>query len=104
MHGQCVPTRNIHNTTTNPPHPHTHTHTRAHTITIQTNDQANGENNNDGESHNLSWNCGAEGPTGDPSVNRLRQRQMRNMAAALLLAHGVPMLQMGDEYGHSKVR
>lgn len=96
-----------HATSTTPPPTlpiHTHTHTRAHTITIQTNDQANGENNNDGESHNLSWNCGAEGPTGDPSVNRLRQRQMRNMAAALLLAHGVPMLQMGDEYGHSKVR
>lgn len=63
---------------------------------------ANGENNRDGESHNLSWNCGAEGETERMDVNRLRQRQMRNMACALLLSHGVPMLQMGDEYGHSK--
>ncbi len=54
----------------------------------------------DGESHNLSWNCGAEGPTESPAVNSLRQRQMRNMLAALLVAHGVPMLYMGDEYGH----
>ncbi|KAF8057146.1 ISA1 [Scenedesmus sp. PABB004] len=63
---------------------------------------ANGEGNKDGESHNLSWNCGAEGPTDKLDVNRLRQRQMRNLACALLLSHGVPMLQMGDEYGHSK--
>jgi len=57
----------------------------------------------DGESHNLSWNCGEEGETKTPSVLRLRSRQIRNMAAALLLSHGVPMIQMGDEYGHSKV-
>ena len=57
----------------------------------------------DGENHNLSWNCGAEGPTADPGVLRLRARQIRNLAAALLLAHGTPMLHMGDEYGHSKV-
>ncbi|DBB07506.1 TPA: Iron-sulfur assembly protein 1 [Trebouxia sp. C0006] len=63
---------------------------------------ANGEDNRDGESHNLSWNCGEEGETKTPSVLRLRSRQMRNMAAALLLSHGVPMIQMGDEYGHSK--
>lgn len=56
----------------------------------------------DGESHNLSWNCGVEGPTQRMDVNRLRQRQMRNFQCALLLAHGVPMLQMGDEFGHSK--
>jgi isoamylase len=55
----------------------------------------------DGESHNLSWNCGEEGPSDNPAVNSLRQRQMRNMLAALLLAHGVPMLYMGDEYGHT---
>ena len=54
----------------------------------------------DGESHNLSWNCGEEGPSDLPAVAALRQRQMRNMAAALLLAHGVPMICMGDEYGH----
>lgn len=57
----------------------------------------------DGESHNLTWNCGAEGGTAKKSVLRLRQRQMRNLAAALLLSHGVPMILMGDEYGHSKV-
>lgn len=98
----------------------------------------------DGESHNLSWNCGAEGPTPDPAVNSLRQRQvrrwppcpalpciccvflnfhalrvpvgcsqllrpphsltwvqMRNLMTALLVAHGVPMINMGDEYGHT---
>ena len=58
----------------------------------------------DGESHNLSWNCGVEGPTRDPAVARLRARQMRNLANALLLSHGTPMILMGDEYGHSKVR
>ena len=55
-----------------------------------------------GENHNLSWNCGEEGPTACPTVNALRQRQLRNFAAALLLAQGVPMLVQGDEYGHSK--
>eukprot|EP00891_Asterochloris_glomerata_P003947 jgi/Astpho2/3947/e_gw1.00063.17.1_t len=64
--------------------------------------EANGEDNRDGENNNLSWNCGEEGETTHPSVTRLRARQMRNLAAALLLAHGVPMIQMGDEYGHSK--
>eukprot|EP00879_Flechtneria_rotunda_P004985 GHRR01005261.1.p1 GENE.GHRR01005261.1~~GHRR01005261.1.p1 ORF type:complete len:888 (+),score=273.41 GHRR01005261.1:539-3202(+) len=64
--------------------------------------EANGENNRDGESHNLSWNCGHEGQTDRIDVNRLRQRQMRNFSCALLLAHGVPMIQMGDEFGHSK--
>lgn len=57
----------------------------------------------DGENHNLTWNCGAEGDTAKQNVLRLRQRQMRNLAAALLLSHGVPMIHMGDEYGHSKV-
>lgn len=64
--------------------------------------EANGEDNRDGESHNLSWNCGAEGPSDDPAVRALRCRQSRNFMAALLLSHGVPMLSMGDEYGHSK--
>jgi len=63
---------------------------------------ANGEDNNDGEQHNLSWNCGAEGATGDAGVLRLRQRQMRNLMSALLVAQGVPMILMGDEYGHTK--
>lgn len=56
----------------------------------------------DGENHNLSWNCGEEGETNTPGVRRLRARQMRNLAAALLLSHGTPMILMGDEYGHSK--
>ncbi|EFJ40420.1 1,4-alpha-glucan branching enzyme II, isoamylase, partial [Volvox carteri f. nagariensis] len=64
--------------------------------------EANGEDNRDGEAHNNSWNCGEEGPTSKWEVNRLRQRQMRNMSAALLLSCGVPMITMGDEYGHSK--
>ena len=63
---------------------------------------ANGEGGADGEAHNLSWNCGEEGPSTDGGVARLRARQVRNMAAALLLAQGVPMLHMGDEYGHTK--
>lgn len=57
----------------------------------------------DGESNNLSWNCGTEGPTDDLGIQRLRARQQRNLAAALLLAQGVPMVVMGDEHGHSKV-
>lgn len=64
--------------------------------------EANGEDNRDGESHNLSWNCGEEGPSDETSIVALRGRQMRNFTAALLVAHGVPMMLMGDEYGHSK--
>lgn len=52
----------------------------------------------------MTWNCGAEGPTTDLGVQRLRGRQQRNLAAALLLSQGVPMILMGDEYGHSKVK
>merc|ERR1711903_102730 len=62
----------------------------------------NGEENRDGEDHNLSWNCGAEGPTADRGALLLRERQQRNLTCALLLAQGVPMVAMGDEYGHSK--
>ena len=62
----------------------------------------NGEGGRDGEYHNLSWNCGAEGPTADRGALLLRERQQRNLACALLLAQGVPMVAMGDEYGHSK--
>lgn len=64
--------------------------------------ESNGEDNRDGENHNLSWNCGEEGPTGAWNVMRLRQRQMRNLFSALLLSSGVPMFHMGDEYGHTK--
>jgi glycogen operon protein len=63
---------------------------------------ANGEGNNDGESHNRSWNCGAEGPTDDPAVLGLRARQQRNFIASLLLSQGVPMLLHGDELGRTQ--
>eukprot|EP00210_Caulerpa_lentillifera_P006673 g6376.t1 len=63
--------------------------------------QANGENNNDGNNDNLSWNCGAEGETGDGGVEYLRQKQMRNMLVVLLLSQGTPMILAGDEYGHT---
>jgi len=64
--------------------------------------EANGEDNRDGESHNRSWNCGAEGPTDDPEVNALRSRQQRNFMATLLLSQGVPMLLGGDEIGRTQ--
>ena len=64
--------------------------------------EANGEENRDGESHNRSWNCGAEGPTDDPGVNRLRARQQRNFLATLLLSQGIPMLLGGDESGRTQ--
>jgi isoamylase len=63
---------------------------------------ANGEEGRDGESHNRSWNCGAEGPTDDPQVIALRQRQKRNLVATLLLSQGVPMLVAGDEIGRTQ--
>jgi isoamylase len=64
--------------------------------------QANGEQNQDGESHNRSWNCGAEGPTDDPEITRLRDRQRRNFLSTLLLSQGVPMLLGGDEIGRTQ--
>ncbi len=64
--------------------------------------EANGEGNRDGHSHNLSWNCGVEGPTDDPVIGALRERQKRNMLATVLLAHGTPMILMGDELGRSQ--
>jgi glycogen operon protein len=65
--------------------------------------EANGDHNEDGHNHNLSWNCGVEGPTDDPKVLALRQRQMRNMMATLLLSQGVPMILSGDEFQRSKL-
>ena len=62
----------------------------------------NAEDNNDGESHNRSWNCGTEGPTDDPAINALRARQQRNFLATLLLSQGVPMISHGDELGHTQ--
>ncbi|MGI9120448.1 MAG: glycogen debranching protein, partial [Acidimicrobiales bacterium] len=63
---------------------------------------ANGEDNLDGESHNRSWNCGAEGPTDRSDVVELRARQRRNLLATMLLSQGVPMLLGGDELGRSQ--
>ena len=64
--------------------------------------EANLEDNRDGHSHNLSWNCGAEGETGDADVTGLRLRMMMNFLATLLLSQGVPMLQAGDELGRTQ--
>ncbi|CDO87468.1 glycogen debranching enzyme [Mycobacterium triplex] len=64
--------------------------------------EANGEDNNDGESHNRSWNCGAEGPTDDTGINELRARQQRNFITTLLLSQGVPMICHGDELGRTQ--
>jgi isoamylase len=64
--------------------------------------EANGEDNRDGHNHNLSWNCGAEGPTDDDAVNAMRARQKRNLLATLLLSVGTPMLLMGDELSRTQ--
>ncbi len=64
--------------------------------------EANGEDNRDGTNDNRSWNCGAEGPTDDPAIHRLRARQQRNFLATLLLSQGVPMLLGGDEIGRTQ--
>ncbi|MET0579689.1 MAG: glycogen debranching protein GlgX, partial [Ilumatobacteraceae bacterium] len=64
---------------------------------------ANGEDNRDGESHNRSWNCGVEGDTGDEDVLALRDRQRRNFVTTLLLSQGVPMLLGGDEIGRTQL-
>ena len=63
---------------------------------------ANLESNADGHGDNLSWNCGAEGPTDDALVNSLRKRQMRNFLATLFFSQGVPMLQAGDEFARTQ--
>ena len=63
---------------------------------------ANGETNNDGESHNRSWNCGVEGETDDLAVNALRRQQQRNFLTTLLLSQGVPMIAHGDEIGRTQ--
>jgi glycogen operon protein len=64
--------------------------------------EANLDENRDGESHNNSWNCGAEGPTDNAEVNALRARQKRNFLATLILSQGVPMLLAGDELGRTQ--
>jgi glycogen operon protein len=64
--------------------------------------EANGEDNRDGHSHNRSWNHGAEGPTEDESIRALRKRQMKNLLATLLLSQGTPMLLAGDEFARTQ--
>jgi isoamylase len=64
--------------------------------------EANLEENRDGENNNLSWNCGAEGPTEDPGVKTLRERQKRNFLATLFLSQGVPMISHGDEVSRTQ--
>ncbi|HEX7900259.1 MAG TPA: glycogen debranching protein GlgX [Planctomycetota bacterium] len=64
--------------------------------------ESNHEDNRDGETYNLSWNCGAEGPVEDPAIKALRARQMRNFVATLLFSQGVPMLLGGDEVGRTQ--
>jgi len=63
----------------------------------------NGENNQDGESNNISWNSGVEGPTDDPGIIALREKRKRNFMAMLLFSHGVPMISHGDEYGRTQL-
>jgi isoamylase len=64
--------------------------------------EANGENNNDGESNNGSWNCGVEGPTDNPETNAFRAKQKRNFLTTLFLSQGIPMLLAGDEIGRTQ--
>jgi glycogen operon protein len=63
---------------------------------------ANREDNRDGESNNRSWNCGAEGPTADPAIEALRNRQVKNFLTATMMSLGVPMIVMGDEVRRSQ--
>jgi glycogen operon protein len=64
--------------------------------------EANGENNNDGANDNNSWNCGAEGPTEDPEIERLRVQQVKNALLLLLTSRGIPMVLSGDEVGRTQ--
>ncbi len=64
--------------------------------------ELNGDDNSDGDNNNQSWNCGVEGPTNDPEINALRERQRRNFLTTLFLSQGVPMLTGGDEWGRSQ--
>jgi isoamylase len=64
--------------------------------------EANGDANRDGSNDNRSWNCGAEGPSDDPEISALRQRQVRNFLVTVLLSQGIPMLLAGDELGRTQ--
>src|SRR6202008_4654546 len=63
---------------------------------------ANGEENRDGANDNRSWNCGVEGPSNEPAVEKLRNRQVKNFLTVTLLSLGVPMILMGDEVRHTQ--
>src|SRR5215468_4371843 len=65
--------------------------------------EANGEDNRDGESHNRSWNCGVEGPTKDAKILALRAKQMRNITGTLMVSQGTPMISHGDEIGRTQL-
>ena len=69
----------------------------------QKHNEANGDNNTDGADNNDSWNMGVEGPTDDPEINKLRERQTRNFLTTLMLSQGVPMLAGGDEFSRSQM-
>jgi len=64
--------------------------------------EANGENNRDGSDDNFSWNCGNEGDTGNPEVQWLRQKMMKNATVLLMVSQGIPMMLMGDEIGRTQ--
>jgi glycogen operon protein len=64
--------------------------------------ELNGDDNRDGDNNNQSWNCGVEGPTDEPKINALRDRQRRNFLMTLFLSQGVPMLSGGDEWGRTQ--
>jgi glycogen operon protein len=68
----------------------------------QKRNEANGEGNRDGANDNRSWNCGAEGPTIDPAVEKLRNRQVKNFLTITLMSLGTPMILMGDEVRHTQ--
>jgi isoamylase len=68
----------------------------------QKHNEANGEDNRDGANDNGSWNCGAEGPTDDPAVEKLRDRQVKNFLTVTMMSLGIPMILMGDEVRHSQ--
>lgn len=64
--------------------------------------EINGEGNQDGVNYNISWNCGVEGPSENTEIILIRERQMKNFHLALMVSKGIPLLLMGDEYGHTK--
>jgi glycogen operon protein len=68
----------------------------------QKHNEANGEDNRDGANDNRSWNCGVEGPTSDPTVEKLRNRQVKNYLTIAVMSLGVPMILMGDEVRHTQ--